>query len=121
MSNKSPTLAAFLSFVFPGLGQIYAGQLKKGLIWTVPMFLVILGAGWILLRGGLVGLVTNSQSQLALLVFNVAFFLYHLAAMIDAYDVARAERAVSYSTKRGGAPVALAGLVALAIMIHGFP
>ena len=122
MSNKSPTLAALLSFIFPGLGQIYAGQIRKGVIWAIPMLLVIVGAGWLLLGGQnrLVALVTSSQNQIALLIFNVAFFLYHVAAMIDAYDVARIDRPLSYS-RRAGAPIALAGLIAVAIMIHGFP
>jgi anionic cell wall polymer biosynthesis LytR-Cps2A-Psr (LCP) family protein/TM2 domain-containing membrane protein YozV len=122
MTNKSPTLAALLSFVFPGLGQIYAGQIRKGVIWAIPMLLIILGAGWLLFGGQnrLVALVTGSNNQVALLIFNVAFFLYHVAAMIDAYDVARSERHFGYSKPRG-APIALAALVAIAIMIHGFP
>lgn len=122
MSNKSPTLAALLSFVFPGLGQIYAGQIRKGVIWAIPMLLIVLGAGWMLLGGQnrLVALVTNSNNQVALLIFNAAFFVYHVASMIDAYDVARREGQFGYSRPRG-APIALAGLVALAIMIHGFP
>ncbi len=121
MSNKSPTLAALLSFIFPGLGQIYAGQIKKGVIWAIPMLLVIVGVGWLFLgQNRLVAFATSSQNQIALLVFNVAFFLYHVAAMIDAYDVARSERAVSYSRQRG-APIALAILIAVAIMVHGFP
>ena len=44
MANPSPALAAFLSFVFPGLGQIYAGQLRKGLLWAVPMLLTVVAA-----------------------------------------------------------------------------
>ena len=122
MSNKSPTLAALLSFIFPGLGQIYAGQVRKGVIWAIPMLLIIVGAGWLFLGGQnrLVALVTSSQNQVALLIFNLAFFLYHAAAMIDAYDVARTDRTISYGRQRG-APLALAGLIAVAIMIHGFP
>ena len=122
MSNKSPALAALLSFIFPGLGQIYAGQIRKGVIWAIPMLLVIVAAGWMLLGGQnrLVALVASSQNQIALLIFNIAFFLYHVAAMIDAYDVARIDRPLSYSRK-AGAPIALAGLIAVAIMIHGFP
>ena len=122
MTNKSPTLAALLSFVFPGLGQIYAGQIRKGVIWAIPMLLIIVGVGWTFLggQGRLVSLVTPLNNQVALLIFNVAFFLYHVAAMIDAYDVAKSERHFGYSKPRG-APIALAALVALAIMIHGFP
>jgi len=122
MSYKSPTLAALLSFIFPGLGQIYAGQIRKGVLWALPMIVIIVGLGWLFLGGQnrLVAFATDPNSQVALLIFNVAFFLYHVAATIDAYDVVRNERTMSYSRKRG-APIVVAVLVALAIMIHGFP
>lgn len=120
MSNKSPTLAAFLSFIFPGLGQVYAGQTRRGAIWAIPMFVVIVGVLWLVLGGKLIAFATSGQNQVALLIFNVAFFLYHIAAMIDAYDVARRGTSFGY-TKPRGAPIALAGLIALAIMLHGFP
>lgn len=32
---KSPGLAAVLSFFWPGLGQIYNGQISKGLLFVV--------------------------------------------------------------------------------------
>src|SRR5215469_15006413 len=32
-SNRSPWIAAILSLIMPGLGQIYAGSLPRGLIW----------------------------------------------------------------------------------------
>jgi anionic cell wall polymer biosynthesis LytR-Cps2A-Psr (LCP) family protein/TM2 domain-containing membrane protein YozV len=120
MSNKSPTLAALLSFIFPGLGQIYAGQVRKGVIWALPMLVLILFGAWIVVGGKALSVVFSSNDQLALLIFNIAFFFYHVAAMVDAYDVARQQRTVSYS-RMGGAPIALAILVAIAIMIHGFP
>ncbi|HEY7024330.1 MAG TPA: DUF6677 family protein [Candidatus Limnocylindrales bacterium] len=120
MSNKSPTLAALLSFIFPGLGQIYAGQVRKGVIWAIPMLLVIVFGLWLVIGGKLIGFATDAQNQIALLIFNIAFFLYHIAAMIDAYDVARRATSFGY-TKPRGAPIALAALIAIAIMLHGFP
>ena len=74
-----------------------------------------------LLLGGqsaLFGLI-NAQKLLALLILNIAFFLYHVAAMVDAYDVARRDRTLSYSRRSSGGPVALAALVAVAILLHG--
>ncbi len=122
MSNPSPTLAALLSFIFPGLGQAYAGQARKGLIWAIPMLLFIVGVLWLVLGGQLVGVVSLGRNQAALLIFNVAFFLYHVAAMIDAYDKAKRDRSLSYSrgASRTG-PIALAALVAVTIVLHGFP
>jgi anionic cell wall polymer biosynthesis LytR-Cps2A-Psr (LCP) family protein/TM2 domain-containing membrane protein YozV len=120
MRNPSPTLAALLSFIFPGLGQIYAGETRKGVIWAIPMLLILLAGAWLVFGGKAISVFTSSNAQLGLLIFNIAFFLYHVAAMIDAYDVARRERVVSYS-RQGGAPVALAALIAITIMLHGFP
>jgi LCP family protein required for cell wall assembly len=121
MSNPSPTLAAFLSFVFPGLGQAYAGDTRKGLIWAIPMLLVIV-AGLFLVMGGSAALSTflTADKALALIIFDVAFFLYHVAAMVDAYDVARRGQEASGTAQRT-APVALALLISLAIVIHGLP
>jgi len=31
----SPLLAAILSFIIPGLGQLYKGQLLNGLVWFI--------------------------------------------------------------------------------------
>jgi len=46
--NSHPGTAAVLSFIFNGLGQIYNGQIKKGLtiifISTLSLFIFIIGA-----------------------------------------------------------------------------
>jgi anionic cell wall polymer biosynthesis LytR-Cps2A-Psr (LCP) family protein/TM2 domain-containing membrane protein YozV len=120
MRTPSPTLAAVLSFIWPGLGQVYAGDTRRGIIWMIPMFVLVIAGAWFVLGGSAIAAVLNSNIQVALLIFNIAFFFYHVAAMIDAYDVARHDRTVSYSRPRG-APIALAILVAITIMIHGFP
>jgi LCP family protein required for cell wall assembly len=122
-SNPSPALAAFLSFIFPGLGQIYAGDIRRGLIWTIPMLVFIVAVLFLLLGGSaaITSLLT-AQKTLALIIFDIAFFLYHVAAMIDAYDIARNERTLSYSRRSAGtAPIVLAGLIALAMLVHGLP
>lgn len=120
--NPSPTLAALLSFVFPGAGQIYAGEPRKGVIWALPMLLFIVAIAWLVLggSGALIGLFSSSEKRLALLVLNLAFFLYHVAAMIDAYDLARRERSRGFGSARG-APIALAALVAVTMILHGVP
>lgn len=33
-----PTVAALLSFIFPGLGQIYKGQPVNGIVWMIAVF-----------------------------------------------------------------------------------
>ena len=121
-TNPSPALAAFLSFIFPGIGQIYAGEIRKGLIWVLPMLLFIVAIIWLLLGGtsAMIGLVASTQSRVALLVLNFAFFLYHVAAMIDAYQIARREQMRGFGSPRA-APILLAALVAVTMVLHGVP
>ena len=121
--NPSPALAALLSFIFPGAGQVYAGNIRRGLLWALPMFVFIVAVIWLLLGGSraLIGIVSNPQTRVALLVLNIAFFLYHVAAMVDAYSAAKAERQRGFDRVGGTAPIALAVLVAVAMIFHGVP
>jgi TM2 domain-containing membrane protein YozV len=67
---KSPGLAAVLSFFWPGLGQIYNGQIIKG------VFLVLLQAlNWYVLTWILIGFVTAA--------------IVWLYGMFDAYSTAQ--------------------------------
>ena len=49
---KNPGLAAVLSFFFMGLGQIYNGQIAKGILfivaYSVSLFLMVLLIGFLL-------------------------------------------------------------------------
>jgi len=38
VSNKDPFIAAILSFIFPGLGQVYNGEFNKGLLIQISFF-----------------------------------------------------------------------------------
>ena len=71
--KPSPALAALLSFIFPGLGQIYAGNIRKGLLWALPMLLFIVAVIWLLLGGqtAILNLGFDPQKRLALLVLVV--------------------------------------------------
>ena len=104
---QSVTGARRAAFVpVSGSGQIYAGETRKGLIWAIPMFIFVVAVVLLLFGGtqAMLGLVTqHRRSAPLLLAFNVAFFLYHVAAMLDAYDVAQHERARSFGA--GGAAV----------------
>ncbi|HEY7600373.1 MAG TPA: LCP family protein [Candidatus Limnocylindrales bacterium] len=122
-SAPSPALAAVLSFVFPGLGQIYAGEVRRGLLWAIPMALFVIGVLWLLVGGtdAIIGVVFNEQVRLALLVLNIGFLAYHLAAMFDAYSIARRERSLMGAATAGTAPLALSMLVVLALLFHGVP
>jgi TM2 domain-containing membrane protein YozV len=66
---KSPGLAAVLSFFFSGLGQIYNGQILKGLI-----FLVAYSFSW-LMMWIVIGFITTP--------------ILWIWGMVDAYHVAQ--------------------------------
>lgn len=68
----SPILAAILSFFIPGLGQFYAGDLTKGILFFV---------GGIVL-GFLVSLVFKQT------IYYIINLLYSLYAAFNAYNMA---------------------------------
>jgi LCP family protein required for cell wall assembly len=121
-NNPSPTLAALLSFIFPGLGQLYAGDARKAVLWALPMLAFILAILWLVFGGisAALSLFDSPEKRLALLVLNVAFFLYHVAAMLDAYAMAKRESS-TFGRPSSAAPIALAVFVALTMILHGVP
>src|SRR5688500_6445533 len=118
----SPHVAALLSFLFPGAGQIYARQVGRGILWAIPMVIFVLGVLWVLAGGAdLIDLIGNPQTAAALLILNLAFFFYHLAAMFDAYGIAQRERRLEGFATPASAAVALAALVIVTLLVHGVP
>ncbi|MDP8905816.1 MAG: LCP family protein [Chloroflexota bacterium] len=121
-SNRSPFRAAALSFVFPGLGQIYVGAVARGVAWALPSVLLVLGALVLLAGGptGLFGLVTQAETLLALVVLWLAVGFYHLAAMLDAYGLAQRD-SITRARLDGPGVVGVALLIALTLVMHGVP
>ena len=64
-------LAAILSFFIPGLGQAYAGDIKKGIIFFIVLIVLIL-IGTMIFRSWVISLI------------NILFSLY---AAYDAYQM----------------------------------
>ena len=88
---RSPFAAAFLSLLFPGLGQAYAGAPVRALGFAaLPILVIALGAGILLRmdRVELLGLVLDPGFLTALFVGNLLALLYRIIAVIDAYRVA---------------------------------
>src|SRR5213076_868378 len=47
--GRSPGIAAFLSFLWPGLGQWYGGFRRSAIVFALPVAIVaIVVAGWVL-------------------------------------------------------------------------
>jgi hypothetical protein len=79
--KKSVRTAALLSFVCPGAGEIYAGDIKRG----VADFLLTFGSGY---------LIYNSMKQKkyvdAFLIFNFLFQRFYLGSVFNAQRIAQA-------------------------------
>jgi LCP family protein required for cell wall assembly len=120
-TNPSPAVAAALSLIFPGLGQIYAGAVRRGVIWALPtLVLILLGLIVLVSKYSLAGLVT-SDATLAVIALEIAFLFYHLAAMIDAYSIAQRGRHIVGVATSGVAALSLILLLVVALALHGYP
>lgn len=122
--RPSPFAAAFLSLIFPGLGQAYAGLYLRALAFAAPPFL-----GTALLAGLLVSSSTRKTLEASifdptvlngLLLLDILLFLYRLVAIVDAY------RCAAIEVPEGGrlgrpripvVPVSLAGLTAVVLVM----
>ncbi len=64
LKKKDPTLAGILSFIFPGLGQIYVGDIGRGILVMAIAFII-----------ALVAVLTNI----------LLYVVYHAIQIYDAY------------------------------------
>src|SRR6188472_674894 len=126
---KSPFAAAFLSLLFPGLGQAYAGAPVRALGFAAaPILLIALGAGVLLRmdRLELVGLVVNPAILTSVFIVNIIALIYRLVAIVDAYRVAEYLNAQTASGDSRLGPARLprntltiAGLLAVLLVMAG--
>jgi hypothetical protein len=132
--HRSPFAAAFLSLLFPGLGQAYVGFYGRALAFAAPLILIIaLGGGLVInaqTRLASLAALSSPSTLLAILVLNAILLAYRVVAIVDAFRLAQAANALSASgaSDRLGRPrvrwhpVAIAGLLAVilvASIAHG--
>jgi LCP family protein required for cell wall assembly len=126
--SRSAFAAAFLSFLFPGLGHAYAGAHQRALAFAaVPILLVALIAGFVLRmdRTELFGLLLQDWFLTAVFVLNLVALVYRVIATVDAYRVAEFLNAVETGGGRVGRsrtvvnPVSVAGLLAVVLVLAG--
>jgi TM2 domain-containing membrane protein YozV len=88
---RTAGLAAFLSLLFPGLGQAYAGAPRWAVLFATPVLLLLLApAGITLLSADRLGNDLLSATFLsAALVVNLALLAWRLAAILHAALAAR--------------------------------
>ena len=89
---KNPGLAAVFSFIFSGLGQLYNGQLVKGLliIFLSALSMLILTGGSILIGCWILGKIIFEKE----LIFGLVLFLAGLISVciIGIYSIFDAYR-----------------------------
>ncbi len=84
--KKSPILAAVLSFLIPGTGQIYNGEVRKGL------GILLIGAMFTILE---IFLIRNNDKGMELgpvLVAGIAIILFWIFNIYDAHTTAKKKR-----------------------------
>jgi LCP family protein required for cell wall assembly len=116
--RRSAFAAAFLSFIFPGLGHAYLGRWLRALAWAaLPIILIAAAVGRVVSggRSDLIELVADPDVLNGLLVFLALDFLYRLLALLDAYRLAR-DPSIGSS---GARALSAAGLVALVVVLAG--
>jgi LCP family protein required for cell wall assembly len=86
------SLAAFLSFLFPGLGQAYNGEAVLAWMLAAPVFVLVAGVTIVLgaARSGLLAQLFDIRFLVGLIVLDIAFCSWRLVAIAQAH--ARRER-----------------------------
>lgn len=105
---RSPFAAAFLSLLFPGLGQLYAGSRRRAAWWAAAPLLLLtagLAAAVRLGRLGLVGVAVEPWFLGGVFAVNLLVLAYRVASIIDAWFVARNQARASAVTAFRAGPV----------------
>jgi LCP family protein required for cell wall assembly len=108
---RSSSLAAFLSFLWPGLGHWYVGRSRAALLFAIPALLAV-GALATAAVGGveqLAGLLFTPSSALTILILIVLLGVWRLIAMVDSAASPRNRR-----TRRSSAVVLGLGFIVVA-------
>jgi LCP family protein required for cell wall assembly len=120
--TRSPSVAAALSFLVPGLGQGWAGARRRGVLVAVP-FIAFIALVLVALvsspdRGSFVGLMLQPTVLLGFFALNLVLLLYRSWAILDADRVARGING-RLTPRSGVATVVLAVLLLFTVGLHG--
>ena len=117
LSGLRASLAAFLSFLFPGLGQAYNRQ--TGLAWMLAAPVLVLVATILLVlavgMSQLIARLFDVRFLIGLMVLDAVLLAWRLVAIVQAH-LHRAGRRM-----RGAATVATAVLVIVTLAMHALP
>jgi LCP family protein required for cell wall assembly len=110
---RSPALATFLSFLWPGLGQLYVGARRTALIFALPLLVVVVVVG-LQVMGGPEALVLEllaPSTALTVLILIVLLGVWRLISMAEALGAAG-----SGGSWRRPVPVVAFALLALIVV-----
>lgn len=88
MAKKDPKVAASLSLLLSGLGQIYNGQIKKGIILICVSFFAVISA----IIGGVFLIFMDRRSSLGIIMLVIGagiIFIVGIYNIMDAYNYAK--------------------------------
>ena len=110
-------LAALLSFLLPGLGQLYNRQRRLGIGMALPVVVLIAAVAILVLtsRGAVIGLLFDQSVLIGLLGLNVLLLAWRLVSILQAHghrDRLNLRRAGTWATLL---------LVLLAVGMHVLP
>ena len=94
ISGKEPWLAVLLSTAFPGIGQFYAGQRVRGVVFCAIALSIILTTGWLLLSP------TGSIRLVIQLV--IGSIIFNIFSLFDAHRCARRANNAEFESRRKG-------------------
>src|SRR5262245_7397367 len=125
--RRSPFVAAFLSLLFPGLGHAYLGAYQRALGLAAPVILglaLTLGVVTRLDTLALAGLAIQSWFLTLVFILNLVLLGYRAIVIVDAWRVgtvlaADARVGVGRPVRIRLAPVGLAGLIAVLLVMSG--
>ena len=114
--RKAP-IAAFLSFLVPGAGQLYNHQRRLAAVFAVPVLLALAVAAFVLLGDGSAVLTSllDVRVIIALVVANGVLLVWRLTSMLQAHRFRARFRPRRIGTWITGA------LVVLTLLMHAVP
>lgn len=121
--RHSAVFAAALSFIWPGLGQGWAGARRRALLFALPMMLLAVAAVLVLMvqgRARVVGLLLQPSVLLALLALNLVVLAYRVLAIVDAYRVADRRWPSPARGQAAMAAVLLGAVLGGTLLMHGW-